>query len=69
MRFHEIQFQINTESFSFLSLKTKKFYTKKKKKIKPLSISKQKSFVYCLNFPKGFDSNYPESEKGGLLTI
>ena len=41
-RFHEIKFQTEPESFSFLSWK------------KPLSISKQKSFVYCLNFPEGF---------------
>ena len=57
VRFHEILFQRDAESFSFVSWKTKKFYSKKKK-FKPLSISKQKSFVYCLNFPKGFVPYY-----------
>ena len=49
VRFHEIQFQIDAESFSFLSWKTKMFYSKKKF-FRPLSISKQKSFVYWPNF-------------------
>ena len=51
VRFHEIQFQTDAESFSFLSWKTKKFYSYLKKNFfKPLSISKQKSFVYWHNF-------------------
>ena len=53
-RFHKIQFQTEPESFSFLSWKTKKFYSWKNKFFKRLSISKQKSFVYWLNFPEGF---------------
>ena len=43
--------------FNFnLNLKNSAFYLEKQKSFiqKPLSISKQKSFVYCLNFPKGF---------------
>ena len=56
-RFHEIQFQTEPESFSLLSWKTKKFYSKKNF-FGPLSISKQKSFVYWLNFPKGFVKTY-----------
>ena len=53
VRFHEILFQTDAESFSFLSWKTKKFYSRKKK-FKPLSISKQISFVYWINFPGRF---------------
>ena len=43
VRFHEIIFRTDAESFIFLSWKQKKFF-------KPLSISKQKSFVYWPNF-------------------
>ena len=35
-------------------LKKQKSFIPKKKIFKPLSISKQKSFVYRLNFPEGF---------------
>ena len=52
-RFLEILFQTDTKSFSFLSWKIRKFYSKKKI-FWPLSISKQKSFVYWLNFPERF---------------
>ena len=45
-----VQFQSDAESFSFLSWKTKKFYSKKKNIFMPLSISKQKSFVCWPNF-------------------
>ena len=50
VRFHEIHFQTDAESFSFLSWKTKKFYSLKKWFFKPFSISKHKSFVYQPNF-------------------
>ena len=53
LRFHEILFQTDSESFSLLSWKTKKFYSWKKNS-KPFSKSKQKSFVYWRNFPEGF---------------
>ena len=53
VRFHEILFQTDSESFSLLSWKTKKFYSWKKNS-KPFSKSKQKSFVYWRNFPEGF---------------
>ena len=36
-------------------LEKKKVLFLKKNFFKPLSISKQKSFVYCLNFPEGFE--------------
>ena len=49
-------------NFNFkLNLRVSAFYLEKqksfipKKKFRPLSISKQKSFVYWLNFPEGFD--------------
>jgi hypothetical protein len=57
VRFHEIPLQNDYESFSFLSWKTKD-YIAKKKIFKPLSISKQKSFVYQSNFQWRFCS-YP----------
>ena len=53
-RFHEIQFQTEPKSF----LKNKKKYIPTNKIFKPLSISKQKSFVHYLNFPEGFDFAY-----------
>ena len=53
-RFHEIQFQTEPDSFSFLSWKIKKVLFLKKNFLRPLSISKQNSFVYWLNFPEGF---------------
>ena len=40
--------------FQLSILKNKKNLFLKKFFFKPLSISKQKSFVYCLNFPEGF---------------
>ena len=50
---HKILFSNRYWKFQFSILKNKKvLYIKKK--IKLLSISKQKSFVYCLNFPEGF---------------
>ena len=48
VRFREILLQTDAESCSFLSWKTKKFIPKKL--FRPLSISKQKSFVYSPNF-------------------
>ena len=48
VRFHEILFQSDAESFSFQSWKTKKIFLKDI--CKSLSISKQKSFVYWPNF-------------------
>ena len=39
-------------------LKKQKSFIPKKKFFKPLSISKQKSFVHYLNFPEGFDFAY-----------
>ena len=56
MRFHEILFQIfKNKNVLFL-----------KKKIKPLSTSKQKSFVYWLNFLEGFGSTDLSLLKGFL---
>ena len=43
-----------TWKFQLSILKNKKVLFLKKKIFKPLSISKQKSFVYWLNFPEGF---------------
>ena len=54
-RFHENIFQTDAESFSFLSWKTGKFFTKNIF-LKPLSISKQKSFVYRPKFQWRFQS-------------
>ena len=59
----------NLSTFCFKQmLKFSAFYLEKqksfipKKKFRPLSISKQKSFVYWLNFPEGFaDSLLPRS--------
>ena len=50
VRFLEILFQTDAESFSFLSWKTKKVLFLKKNFFKPFSISKQKSFVHWPNF-------------------
>ena len=47
-RFHEILSQTDSESFSFLSLPLKKFYSKKK--MKPLSTSKQKKLCLPTHF-------------------
>ena len=54
-RFHEILFQTDYESFSFLSWKTKKFYSKKKFFLSRCQNQNKKSFVYWLNFPEGFE--------------
>ena len=40
MKFYEILFQTDAESFSFLSWKTKKFYFKRKEKKKKAVVSK-----------------------------
>ena len=46
-----------TWKFQLSILKNKKVLLLKKIFFKPLSISKQKSFVYWLNFPEGFGIN------------
>ena len=56
----KFNFKLNLKVSAFYLEKQKSFIPeKKKKKIKPLSISKQKIFVYRPNFPEGF----------GLFTI
>ena len=71
VRFHEIQFQRDTESFSFLSWKTKKSFIRKKKKIWAV-FSKhakviQKDGASRLNFPEGFDgTDTPTSPRANL---
>ena len=60
VRFHKILFQTDAESFSFLSWKTKKVLFLKEIFFRPLSISKQKRFVYWLNFPEGFGRSHVE---------
>ena len=48
----KINFKLNLKVSAFYLEKQKSFILKKN--FKPMSISKQKSFVYCLNFPEGF---------------
>ena len=62
VRFHEIYFQTDSESFSFLSWKTKKFYSKKKYIYISALFSKHTKIIpkdgaSRLNFPEGFDYN------------
>ena len=52
--FTNLNFELNLKVSSFYLEKQKSFIPKKFF-FKPLSISKQKSFVYWLNFPEGFD--------------
>ena len=54
MRFHEIQFETDAESFSFLSRKTKKVLFLKKKKLSRTVKIHPKDGISRLNFPKGF---------------
>ena len=76
VRFHELNFELNLKVSAFYLEKQKNFITKKN--FKPSSISKQKSFVYWLNFSEGFDLNYKhflqikselEQEKGNVIAI
>jgi hypothetical protein len=50
----KFNFKLNLKVSAFYLEKQKSFIPKKKF-FRPLSISKQKSFVYGLNFPEGFD--------------
>ena len=54
--FMKFNFKLNLKVSAFYLEKQKSFIPRKK--IKPSSISKQKSFLYRLNFPKGFGSYY-----------
>ena len=64
----KILLQTDVESFSFLSWKKKVLFLKKKK-FKPLSKSKQKSFVYRLNFQWRFWLEMWEIEKSGIMSF
>ena len=59
LAFTEFLFQTDAENFSFVSWKTKKVSSLKKIFFKPLSISKQKSFVYWPNFQWKFWLPWP----------
>ena len=49
-------------NISAFYLEKQKSFIPKKKILKPLSISKQKSFVYCLNFLEGFGLSISSSK-------
>ena len=51
--FTKFNFKLNLKVSAFY-LEKRKSFIPIKKRFKPLSISKQKSFVYWLNFPEGF---------------
>ena len=63
VRFHEFQFQTEPESFSFLSWKTKKFYSKKKYFLSHCQKRDPKDDVCCPNFQWRFCLYQPTTSR------
>ena len=61
VKFHEIQFQTEPESFSFLSWKTKFFYSLKNGFLSRTTKIDPKDGVSRLNFPEGFAPYWNEN--------